>query len=1117
MAEETRVSPSALKKRKVENETTISEIALSTRKKLLHCAPNEILQYIFYFIENEKDLYQFAATCKTIFKLYLEECCNQLDLIRLEYLNNGENPLLKTFENIFPNLKRQKERTLNLFSGKGNTMLTYDEYLFGKEIDYSLMKIEKASQRALQNNKLQKEEEENEENDANINDSITNEDCYYLSFKDHVYRNGKLLLERDNFERNYGRRRASCNSIYLDNFNENVRKSYDLKGAEKIVRFFERPNEMTFDSFQKRLFEISKQNPIISLMIDVILEHNKTTTTKERFVIAGGYLLNILTSVGCCDLDIFCIQNGANDNEIHMSLRKILLKFEKLAKDKQLDYNVLKTNGTLNICLKTEKKGEREYKYPSATYEMSENAIQFVLRKIKSIEELLCFFDLDCCRILYDGENVFTILEGLRSLKYKLNILSSEHNAKGMYYERACKYGKRGFHTFFLNNKLKPLNDENDDEMIEEDEEIEVQKRRPIYKKLKNSCKGPDCTFYGTKETNGYCSSCFKKYGNKKLEEEEDEKQDEEEEEKKKNDKNNTSLSINHPLFYKFNFDRKMSELRDFIVKVSKLGDEVESVSQDYNPKYSFAWCFYNYAAPFFYGFPGNKTNDQDYDANLYSVVLKSFDYWMIDRVIKFGLKETLDWASEEFYSDGRYYGDFKDFKGGHQVDKLDDILGGIYDCITKKDIHYFCNNLRELLLKDSSFYFQEGYFESHLRVKYNFYKCYLCKNYIHCCKHEKEKFTMCNDCKVFNLKQRELKKDLTNKIAIVTGGRIKIGYTTALILLRNGATVIVTTRFVSDAFNKYKKEKDYKNWKDRLFLYPLNMKDGTSVLNFTNYIKNNFKYINILINNAAQTVRRPLQYYSKFIEEEKKMLLDQHFTSHLPNVSNQLNNNNTEIVTFSEKEIRNNCLNITTKYNLTKEDFENNLLYFPKDKVDKFGEPLDLRKENSWGLKLPEVDTVELLETQMINSIAPTIIISQLTDILKPHCNDLLLNNDLLNNNLESDNDCNDSVRFGHSFIINVTSHEGQFHTDGKTDTHIHTNMSKAALNMLTRSASNYYAKLGILMNSVDTGWISSSIETFKEPPLTVEDGAFRILYPILSGSFVYGKLFKDYKETAW
>ncbi|KAL9646121.1 hypothetical protein ABK040_007999 [Willaertia magna] len=477
------------------------------------------------------------------------------------------------------------------------------------------------------------------------------------------------------------------------------------------------------------------------------------------------------------------------------------------------------------------------------------------------------------------------------------------------------------------------------------------------------------------------------------------------------------------------------------------------------------------------------------------------------------------------------------------------------------QDIHYFLPSLNELLAKDYSLYYTDGYFDSHLLLKYYFQKCYICGMFTkdisllnnevwddrlsqldEKIKGKEDSVTklssshVCGICKKFNAKQRKLHKDLTGKIAIVTGGRIKIGYETALKLLRCGATVIVTTRFIENAKERYQKEKDYNEFKSRLHFYSLNLKYGKSICQFKNYlIENGFNNIHILINNAAQTVRRPIHYYRSLIkkekialgiynekeekdeEEEDEIMMDDNEEEIKEEEEQTKNEVNTQIMllnafekynvsTIKDPIQKSQLISLAvTESNLTKEDLEItpkeiNVL-FPKDKKDEFGEPVDKRILNSWHYKLNEIDDMELLEVQMINNIAPQLLVSELFSLMK----------------VETSPPYNNVMNDGPRYVINVTSHEGQFHTIGKNENHPHTNISKAALNMLTRSSDSYFAKNGIIMNSVDTGWISSSIKTFQTPPLTCEDGAARILYPILTSSIRYGVLYKDFKVASW
>jgi NAD(P)-dependent dehydrogenase (short-subunit alcohol dehydrogenase family) len=110
----------------------------------------------------------------------------------------------------------------------------------------------------------------------------------------------------------------------------------------------------------------------------------------------------------------------------------------------------------------------------------------------------------------------------------------------------------------------------------------------------------------------------------------------------------------------------------------------------------------------------------------------------------------------------------------------------------------------------------------------------------------------MCEPCGDLNFFKRTYPCDLTDKVALVTGGRIKIGFQLVLILLRNGAHVIVTTRFPKDAALKFKSEPDFNSWYDRLEIYGLDFKYVPSIYEFCEFIKRKYRRLDILINNAA-------------------------------------------------------------------------------------------------------------------------------------------------------------------------------------------------------------------------------------------------------------------------
>lgn len=334
----------------------------------------------------------------------------------------------------------------------------------------------------------------------------------------------------------------------------------------------------------------------------------------------------------------------------------------------------------------------------------------------------------------------------------------------------------------------------------------------------------------------------------------------------------------------------------------------------------------------------------------------------------------------------------------------------------------------------------------------------------------------LCPDCAEFNYKKREQRVDLTGYYSIVTGGRIKIGFQIALKLLRDNATVMVTSRFAQDALERFSKEPDFKKWQDRLYIQPLDFRDLHSLLGFINYLETHWPSLDILINNAAQTIWHPPEFYSLAAKQENEL-------KSLPS-------------TLQEKIISTDSL-ASTQQHL---DLVESLML----DLDRHGQPVDKREKNSWTLRLHEVEVRELLEVLLINTVAPCL----LTAKLKP----LFLNS-----------------RHKKRFIINVCGLDGQFNRINKTFHHPHVNMSKAALNMMTRTSASDYAQDNIYINSVDTGWITHEGAYSKReqmrlqgfiPPLDEIDGAARIYDPIFNGinnKAMFGKLFRNYLSVDW
>ena len=359
---------------------------------------------------------------------------------------------------------------------------------------------------------------------------------------------------------------------------------------------------------------------------------------------------------------------------------------------------------------------------------------------------------------------------------------------------------------------------------------------------------------------------------------------------------------------------------------------------------------------------------------------------------------------------------------------------------------------------------------------------CYVCKQQYRLIHHFYDQ--LCPACATLNFSKRTELADLRGRVALLTGGRVKIGYQTGLKLLRAGAHLIVTTRFPRDSATRYSGEADFSEWRHRLEIFGLDLRHTPSVEAFCHELLSTHPRLDFIVNNACQTVRRPPEFYAHMMAGETAALQGTHVTA-LP-----------ALVRAAE----------LSQIPLLAEDLLAQQHLFPAGRLDQDLQQVDLRGRNSWRMLMDEVPSVELLEVQLVNAIAPFVINAR----LKP----LMLRTP------------------GHDkHIVNVSAVEGQFYRSFKTTRHPHTNMAKAALNMMTRTAAADYHGDGIHMNSVDTGWVTDedpveiaarkTAEHRFHPPLDIVDGAARILDPIISGinsgEHVWGQFLKDYRPAPW
>ncbi|KAL2918140.1 hypothetical protein HK105_202067 [Polyrhizophydium stewartii] len=410
----------------------------------------------------------------------------------------------------------------------------------------------------------------------------------------------------------------------------------------------------------------------------------------------------------------------------------------------------------------------------------------------------------------------------------------------------------------------------------------------------------------------------------------------------------------------------------------------------------------------------------------------------------------------------------------------------------------------------------------------------------------------LCPSCADFNFAKRDFAADMRGRVCIVTGARVKIGYCIALKLLRMGAIVVATTRFPHDAASRFAKEHDFASFGSRLNIYGIDFRDVSMVHQFCRHIRTQFTRLDVIINNAAQTVRKPPIFYQHLMEAESSPLpraitdvarvVDVHrdgankyafraitsATAEADDKQSGSAGNQLETAPASmelgvpassalQPLAAVNSSAALSQIPLTGEDIEVDEELFPKGQLDRDDQQIDLRSQNSWTMEIGQISTVEMLECHVINAFAPWILISE----LKPFMEATRLLPVVEGEPAPSPDVLCDK------YIVNVSAMEGQFYRP-KTIYHPHSNMAKASLNMLTRTSAAGLAAVNIFMTAVDTGWITDENpvdqwdkRTNAPPPLDEWDAAMRVLDPVLVGvrgeERHWGVFLKNYFPTRW
>lgn len=376
---------------------------------------------------------------------------------------------------------------------------------------------------------------------------------------------------------------------------------------------------------------------------------------------------------------------------------------------------------------------------------------------------------------------------------------------------------------------------------------------------------------------------------------------------------------------------------------------------------------------------------------------------------------------------------------------------------------------------------------------------CYACKN--HYTQVDAFYHQLCPPCAAFNRAKREARTDLSGRRALLTGGRAKIGMYIALRLLRDGAHTTITTRFPNDAVRRFAAMPDSADWLHRLRVVGIDLRDPAQVVALADAVAEQGP-LDILINNAAQTVRRSPGSYAALVEAERASPSE--LVAEVDGVITFDHVSDAHPAALAGSLAEHQTPHAVTELALVARSASPERIA-AGTAIDAGGLLPDTAPVNSWTQRVHEVDAMELLEVQLCNQTAPFILVSRLRPAMA-------------------------AAPARRKYVVNVSAMEGQFSRAYKGPGHPHTNMAKAALNMLTRtSAGEMLEQDGILMTAVDTGWITDErphptkmrlADEGFHAPLDLVDGAARVYDPIVrgeAGEDVHGCFLKDYSPSAW
>lgn len=384
----------------------------------------------------------------------------------------------------------------------------------------------------------------------------------------------------------------------------------------------------------------------------------------------------------------------------------------------------------------------------------------------------------------------------------------------------------------------------------------------------------------------------------------------------------------------------------------------------------------------------------------------------------------------------------------------------------------------------------------------------------------------MCMPCGAFNLASSRISEPSRLTLpatftALVTGARVNLGYCTTLRLLRCGARVLATTRYPRDAVARYAQESDYSAWKDRLRVLGADFRSAADVFAIVNDTRRCLKdwggaeRLHLLVNNAAQTLTDSVRKEERAIEREFDLL-----------------ETVTKSVIYVQSSYKARVRGGGLLMALGGVDTERGLINngnpraaedlpftadssLPTTQNDTSSE-LETYTKSSWVHSLFEIPYEDVISAHSVNTFVPLILCRELLPLMGEK-----------QTSVQDADDLQDEAAHAgpKGYIINVSSREGIFEDRtrslGKASKHVHTNMSKAALNMITETeAASAWQSRRVAMNTVDPGYMSAAPEyesaSDEQRPINWEDGAGRLLWPVaigqLKGDAVYGRFLKHY-----